>query len=98
MRLTKSVVDLESTDEDLTKNFFRSDMNSSPDFKLNQHLAKSQAKLRTEYDEFEDAYIPLKRSMIGAPNSYKESADFVTEKENRKRENEKTSFLNALRN
>ena len=90
--------DFEFTDEDLTKNFFRSDMNSSPDFKLNRNHAKTVAKLRTEYDEFEDAYIPIKRSMIGAPNSYKESVDYVVEKETRKRENEKTSFLDVLRN
>ena len=52
------------------KNFLLNHVTSSPDFKLNLKVAKSQAKLRQEYDGLEEAYRPIKRSMLGEPYRY----------------------------
>jgi len=50
--------------------FLKEDFTTSPNYKLHHSQAQQFASLRTEYNTEADAYLPLKRSLIGKPFSY----------------------------
>ena len=77
--------------------FLKDDVRTSSEFKRYPDRAKSQSQLKTYYDEEEEAYKPVGRMMIGASHTLAETEDYIIQKEQQRREKEKTSFLDALR-
>ena len=75
------------------QDFLKSDCTSSPDFKFNQKKSKELAALRTEYVEETDAYLPIKRSLVGKPFSYQQSERMVNKRE---QEDDDQSMLGVL--
>jgi hypothetical protein len=53
--------------------------------------------VRRTFDEKNEKFTPVSRSMLGAPHTHKENEDYLKKREVLRKEREKTSFLEALR-